>query len=213
MKQNKSAAVMQQRGTRKQSLDSFPTHPWATRAFVEHVLLPLGPLDDLEALEPACGAGHMAEPLLEYFGAVLASDIYPYGYGSRISFLDGEFEPVDWVITNPPFNAAERFIAKGRRIARVGVAVLVRGAFLESLGRFERLYRGNPPDIVAQYVERVPMVEGRLDAAASSATSYCWLVWLTGSGGALTRLVWIPPSRERLTRPGDYDCPISSETL
>ena len=56
---------------------------------------------------------------------------------------------------------------------------------------------------VAQYVERVPMVKGRLDRKASTATSYAWFVWESGHAGP-TELVWIPPSRKRLERDGDY---------
>ena len=38
MSQNTSHAVMAQRTESPDSLDDFPTPPWATRAFVEHVL-------------------------------------------------------------------------------------------------------------------------------------------------------------------------------
>jgi hypothetical protein len=38
MKQNTSHAVMAQRAEAKDSLDNFPTPPWATRALIEHVL-------------------------------------------------------------------------------------------------------------------------------------------------------------------------------
>jgi hypothetical protein len=62
-------------------------------------------------------------------------------------------------------------------VARHGVAVLTRTVFIESVGRFEKLFSQRPPLIVAQYVERVPMVKGRLDQKASTATGYCWLVW------------------------------------
>jgi hypothetical protein len=37
--------------------------------------------------EPACGEGHMAKVLKEYFGRLDASDIYPYGYGEVLDFL------------------------------------------------------------------------------------------------------------------------------
>jgi len=37
-KQNTSHAVMAQRFEAKDSLDDFPTPPWATRALLEHVI-------------------------------------------------------------------------------------------------------------------------------------------------------------------------------
>lgn len=204
--QNTSHAVMAQRIEAEDSLDNFPTPPWATRALLEHVLN----LDEksakfLTCLEPACGAGHMSKVLHEYFGNVTSFDIHDYGYGGVHDFLSLEIEPesFDWVITNPPFKLGEEFIKKGIAASRCGVAVLVRTVFLESVGRYERLFKDNPPSIFAQFVERVPMVKGRLDKKASTATGYAWLVWNKQSAGS-TRVVWIPPCRRRLEREDDY---------
>jgi hypothetical protein len=58
-----------------------------------------------------------------------------------------------------------------------GVPVLVRTVFIESVGRYRNLFENTPPTICAQYTERVPMVKGRLDRKASTATGYAWLVW------------------------------------
>ena len=80
-------------------------------------------------------------------------------------------------ITNPPFRLAEEFVLRSLQVARVGVAVLARTVFLESVGRYQNLFRDNPPTKVAQFTERVPMVKGRLDKKASTATGYSWLVW------------------------------------
>jgi hypothetical protein len=66
--QNTSHAVMAQRVEPKDSADDFPTPPWATRALLEHVLRNPGELATMTCLEPACGAGHMAKVLKEYFG-------------------------------------------------------------------------------------------------------------------------------------------------
>ena len=85
--QNTSHAVMAQRVEAANSLDNFPTPPWATRALIEHVIADAGPFRKLSCLEPACGAGYMARPPKEYFGKVKASDIHPYGYGSVADFL------------------------------------------------------------------------------------------------------------------------------
>ena len=69
--QNTSSAVMAQRVEPPDSLDYFPTPPWATRALIEHVIVPdLCPAGDVytaSVWEPACGEGHMARPLAEYF--------------------------------------------------------------------------------------------------------------------------------------------------
>lgn len=211
MAQNRSHAVMAQRTEAKDSRDDFPTPPWATRALLEHVLSPrVGGLTEQTCLEPACGAGHMDKVLREYFGRTSASDIYDYGYGTVADFLATPYEvnSVDWVITNPPFNAAEQFVEKARQVARQGVAILARTVFIESVGRYERLFKNAPPACFAQFVERVPMVKGRLDRKASTATGYAWFVWLEG-GRSHTEVVWIPPCRKDLERDSDYEIPQS----
>jgi hypothetical protein len=202
--QNTSHAVMAQRHEAKDSLDDFPTPPWATRALAEHVISGQD-LSQQSCWEPACGEGHMAKVLAEYFGTVHASDIHPYGYGSTCDFLDeASVREVDWIITNPPFKQAEEFAAKALSIAERGVAIFARTVFAESVGRYERLFSTMPPTKVAIFAERVPLFKGRLDPKGSTATSYAWFVWdkpLTGR----TEKVWIPPSRKALERDGDYE--------
>ena len=203
--QNKSHAVMAQRVEAKDSLDDFPTPPWATRALIEHVIEQAGEAKHLTCLEPACGRGHMARPLAEYFARVHASDVHPYGFGDVADFTTGMHvaDAFDWIITNPPFRLAEEFFRMAMPIARRGVAMLTRTVFLESVGRHDRMFAPHPPSKVAQFSERVPMVKGRLDRKASTATGYAWLVWEKARPGS-TELVWIPPCRKRLERDGDY---------
>ena len=51
------------------------------------------------------------------------------------------------------------------------------------------------------------MVKGRLDAKATTATGYAWLVWEKDSNET-KRLMWVPPCRKALERQGDYAAPI-----
>lgn len=203
--QNTSHAVMAQRVEPKDSPDDFPTPPWATRGLIEHILAKED-LRDFTCLEPACGAGHMAKVLKEYFGSVTSEDAYDYGYGDVQDFLfsDHPSGSFDWVITNPPFRLAEEFVIRSLEIARHGVAILARSVFLESVGRYQGIFRNAPPSAFAQFVERVPMVRGRLDSKATTATGYAWLVWHKAQAGMAPRLMWVPPCRKKLERPADY---------
>jgi hypothetical protein len=203
--QNTSHAVMAQRVEPADSADDFPTPPWATRALLEHIISEDEDVASQSCLEPACGAGHMARVLEEYFREVRAADAFSYGYAPIRDFLTFPYETnaVDWVITNPPFRLAEEFIIRGLSVARRGVAMLTRTVFLESVGRYERLFSNRPPTVFAQFVERVPMVKGRLDAKASTATGYAWLVWEKLENDH-SRIMWVPPCRRALEREGDY---------
>ncbi len=218
--QNRSSAVMAQRVEAADSLDDFPTPPWATRALMEHVLIPhVEPIQEAvtetrfsetSVWEPAANRGHMAAPLMAYFADVAASDVHDYGVGFGVhDFLAAppKVESVDWVITNPPFRLAERFLLYAQDAARFGVALLVRTAWAESVGRYERVFKKDPPSIIAIFSERVPMLRGRLDPKGSTATSYAWFVWtplMKEYHLKWTRTIWIPPCRKRLEKPGDY---------
>lgn len=225
MAQNTSNAVMAGRVEPADSLDYFPTPPWATRALCEHVLAGelAEPLGNLSAWEPACGEGHMARPLSEYFGTVIASDVHDYGVEGQEIFdftlpLSWPMPPAlatlapDWIVTNPPFNAAATFADRALGRAGRGVALLVRTQWLHGAGRWREIFALWPPALVCPFVERVPMVKGRLDATVSSATDYCWFVWLIGAAGR-PEIFWIPPSRKRLERPADYPAAAPAEEI
>lgn len=205
-----SRAVMASRSEPPSSLDFFPTPPWATRALFEHVLAGI-PVSALSCWEPAAGRGHMADVLAEYFGQVHATDVFDYGRGYDVGSFIGSgvdvatcpFRP-QFIITNPPFNAAEEFVHRALGEALIGVAMLVRTAWLESRGRYEALFAKTPPAEVALFVERVPMVKGRWDPDASTATSYAWVIWFTPKTATSTKLTWIPPGcRDALTKHDD----------
>jgi hypothetical protein len=219
MAQNTSHAVMQQAKDRKDTVGDFPTPPWATRAMVEHVLKPrYTGLSEMSVWEPSCNRGFMSRPLQECFLSVHSSDISDYGWDGQTMVFDflrdlrfgGSPSPeVDWIISNPPFGLAREFIVKARQRARVGCAMLVRSAFLESSGRYNSLFKDTPPSIIAQYVERVPMVRGRYDPKASTATAYLWLIW-ERRGRRDPHFVWIPPCRAQFERESDFPAQVSA---
>ena len=220
---NRSTAVMQRRVEPHDSLDYFPTPPWATRALCEFLKTEWN-LKDQNVWEPACGEGHMARPLAEYFREVLATDVHDYSASfpeqhEVADFLidwglvDAELS-IDWVITNPPFRLADEFIRMALSHARIGCAMLVRTSFLEG---HDRLFSDIPPAAILQFAERVGMFKGIIrqagskyvcphtgqDKVASTATSYCWIIWLN-SPVDFTRFSWIAPCRQRLETDTDY---------
>lgn len=215
---NKSAAVRQQKAAKIQEADTpvqalhralnyFPTPLWGTRAGAEI----LKQIDPVAAViwEPACGEGHMAEALKEYFYQVHASDIHDHGYGDVRDFLLREEQPadVDWVVSNPPFEHANAFIEKGLRVARRGVAMLLRVAFMEGAERYPLLWEGNNPlSHVAVFSERLPMVLGCYDPDASSAVCMAWFFFPKRHAHRLpaATVTAIPPgTKARLHRTAD----------
>lgn len=186
------------------SLEFFPTPPWASRAGAA-LIKRIDPAAN-SAWEPACGKGHMAEPLREYFAEVRASDCHAYGYGEVKDFLF-EFGPpcVDWIITNPPFELAVQFALHGFTRARRGVALLLRTAWLESVERYSLFYESSwPLTVLAPYAERVNMQLGYWSPNGSTATAYAWFIFQPSSVRESPRIVPIPPGqRERLAKGDD----------
>ena len=205
--QNVSTAVMQRRVEPHNSLDDFPTPPWATRAACEFLSAKGLDLSTMTIREPCANRGYMVRPLREYCAEVIASDVHDYGCGFAVEdYLFGHdalFSETDITFMNPPFRLAAQFIERALRLSRIGVAAIVRTAFLEGIERYETLYSIRPPWCVAIHSERVPMVKGRVDPEVSSATSYSWLFWRTDTDDRLPT-DWIAPCRKRLEREGDY---------
>jgi hypothetical protein len=225
IKANNSQAVRQQRKSPKESLDDFPTPPWATRALIEHILPELKTYKGI-ILEPACNRGHMVKPLSEHKAAVYGTDVLDYGthyQNKTLNFIapetnwtdffvhvkgeDDDYMVLtpDWMITNPPFNIAEQFIQKCIDLKMPNVALFVRSSFAEGKRRYRRLFSVKPPKIEAVFCERVSLVPKKLDRKASLATSYCWMIWDLNEHKSKTQKVWIPPCRKELERDSDYD--------
>lgn len=78
-------------------------------------------------------------------------------------------------------------------MASTGVAILALTVCLEGVGRYRGIFQERPPAIFAQFSERVPIVKGRLDRRASTATGYAWFVWLPAASDE-PRLAWTPLS-------------------
>ncbi|MCY4429214.1 MAG: SAM-dependent DNA methyltransferase [Rhodospirillales bacterium] len=201
------AAMAQRKNTG--TTDYFPTPPWATEALLKHLDREGETLGDQICLEPAAGGGHMVDVLATKFGSVEACDISDpenRGWGGTdyltsgtlVAYGPGRDHPArnyDWIITNPPFKLAEQFILKAIQEADRGVAMLCRTVFLESRGRYERLFSKRPPHTVLVFSERVTMVEGRIaEKGVASATSYSWFIWYTcDDAPAASGIRWVPP--------------------
>ncbi len=191
----------------KDPREFFPTPPWATRALIEHVFPHLGRPNAAKyasVWEPACGEGHMAETLKEYFKDVIASDKYAYDYPATLcDFLtEGKDVGADWIITNPPFRPSTDFVLKALALAHHGVAMFVRLTWLESAGRYENIFAPYPPTLLAIFSERVPLHKGRWEHDGATMTAYLWVVWIKGAEPRPP--FWIPPiCRKTLTKADD----------
>lgn len=183
-------------------LDYYPTPPWAARAGGE-IINRIDPGPGWTCWEPACGEGHMAEPLREYFRLLVATDVYSYSASTIIyDFLgsDPDIWDCDWIVSNPPFEKGGQFVELALQRAKRGVAMLCRLAFIEGMQRYRLMKQLT---LLAPFSERVPMQLGSWNPQLSSASAYAWFIWDKHDLGA-RRVELIPPgTKARLWRDTD----------
>ena len=167
--------------------DFFPTPRWATFALVENETF-AG-----EIWDPACGDGAMARVLATTGNTVLASDLYDRGFGERgRDFLTATREAAN-IVTNPPYNCAEAFIAHGLKLASRKFALLLRLAFLEGARRADTIFGVTPPARVWVFSERITFYPKDAKRAGGGTTAYAWFVWDKTAEPAPTELRWLKP--------------------
>ena len=140
--------------------------------------------------EPACGNGAMSKILEERFGAirVRSSDIYNHGYGLiGVDFL-AEMEPVDNIVTNPPFTLATEFVEKALSLARHKVAMLIKINFAWGIDRYGRIFVVNPPNLVLVLPRRMR----NMHTGGHYSFDHAWFVWDQKEIGP-TEMRWVDP--------------------
>src|SRR5260370_29670878 len=114
--------------------DFCPTPRWATFALIENERF------DGEIWESACGDGTMSRVLEETGQPVRSSDLYERGFGEAgIDFLTPR-STADNIVTNPPYNCAEGFVAIGIKFAKRKFSLLLRLAFLDCANRANTIF-------------------------------------------------------------------------
>jgi hypothetical protein len=165
--------------------DFYPTPQWATHALIDNE-----PFKG-DIWECACGDGAMSEVLSER-GNVVSSDLYDRGYGEiGHDFITTKRRHQN-IITNPPFNSAEGFVATALHRAESKFAFLLRLAFLEGANRANTIFKKCPPSRVWVFSERITFYPKGAKIAGSGTTAYAWFVWDKDHSGS-TELAWFKP--------------------
>ena len=184
-------------------LDYYSTPPEE----VENILDTLGyDFSHKTILEPCCGGGHMIQGINNYVNKhsmtpiCMATDFKNRGYTDDhwniiydIDFLadDYIYNKVDIIIMNPPYATLEPFLIRALEIAQDKLIVLCRTQALEGQGRYENVYKDNPPSAIYQYVDRIQCNRNGIPSPGSSAQAYCWLVWDKKKEKGKTEFNWI----------------------
>ena len=165
--------------------DFFPTPAWATYALIDNEKF------SGDIWESACGDGAMSRVLEKTGRRIISSDLHNRGFGDAgIDFLSAQ-RRADNIVTNPPYNSAEGFVAAGVQKAKQKFALLLRLAFLEGANRANTIFARNPPSRVWVFSERITFYPSGAIQKGTGTTAYAWFVWDKGATG--TELKWFKP--------------------
>lgn len=166
--------------------DFFPTPAWATRALIDNERF------DGDIWECACGNGAMSTVLEDASPQVRSSDLFDRGFGEPgVDFLTTTHRAAN-IVTNPPYNAAEGFVANGLKLANRKFALLLRLAFLEGINRQRTIFSVTPPARVWIFSERITFYPANAERKGSGTTAYAWFVWDKDAPGS-TEMKWFKP--------------------
>ena len=167
--------------------DFFPTPAWATFALVDNERF------DGDIWECACGDGSMSRVLEQASTSVYSSDLYARGYGEAGHDFLRSRRSADNIVTNPPYNCAEGFVASGIKHAQRKLALLLRLAFLEGAKRANTIFHATPPSRVWVFSERITFYPAGAEIKGSGTTAYAWFVWDKDAPQNGTELKWLRP--------------------
>jgi hypothetical protein len=143
----------------------------------------------------------MSEVLAMPGNQVVSSDLYRRGFGEAgIDFLTADRRAAN-IVTNPPYNSAEGFVAAGMKKAQRKFALLLRLAFLEGANRANTIFARSPPNRVWVFSERITFYPANAEIKGSGTTAYAWFVWDKDARGS-TELKWFKPGyKARYSQP------------
>jgi hypothetical protein len=166
--------------------DFYPTPKWATFALMDNESF------KGDVWECACGDGAMSEVIADTGHRMESSDLYDRGYGEiGHDFLATRRRATN-IITNPPYNAAEGFVATALKQAQSKFALLLRLAFLEGANRARTIFTAHAPTRVWVFSERITFYPKGAVQVGSGTTAYAWFVWDKEHAGQ-TELNWFKP--------------------
>lgn len=151
--------------------------------------------------EPSVGGGAFVRALRAWSvgSTIHGVDVDPAAPGLALcdshtvrDFCDAWPLDQDWVVGNPPYKQAEEHVHHALKVARVGVAMLLRLCFLAGQGRYFRLWHaGSVPLHSVHILAARPSFTG----SGTDATDYALFVWVreTPYTPRLPVVRWIAP--------------------
>lgn len=157
--------------------DFYPT-PWeATEALCR---AERSMIQGKNVLEPACGNGAISKHLEQNYGCtVISTDLKDRGYGqggidfitAKETFILPQNFARECLITNPPFNIAEKFLRRAHGLNFAYMAFLLKSTYFHAKTRLPLFNEMTP--------SRIYPLGWRVDFTGKNQNHFetCWFVW------------------------------------
>ena len=192
----------------REALDYYATPPEEIKNFLTKFYNKTEELEHKTILEPSCGGGHMVLGLSEFYknSNIIATDIknrdkidkefndnVKFFSGADYDFLSTNYpiKEADIVMMNPPFKIGEAFVLHALEITKEYLFVFEKTKFVESINRYNNLFKNFPPSYIYQYIDRVTCGKNGIFSKESGVEAYAWFVWDLKNYDKKTYFDWI----------------------
>lgn len=163
--------------------DFYPTPPDVTITLMNYLCLPIS----TTIWEPACGEMDMSNAMKNMGYKVIATDIL-----TGTDFLNSPLQNCDWIITNPPFSLADKFIRKCNEHNKP-FALLLKSQYWNAKKRY-KLFQEAKPAYVCPLTWR-PNFFFKRERSSGSLLDMMWCIWTKDNTSANT--IYQPLVRHR----------------
>lgn len=168
--------------------DFYSTDPIAIQLLHKHDLLD----SNVPYWETACGNGNLSEELKRLGYNVVSSDLFDRGYGDTgVDFFKCNKVFEGNTITNPPYTYINDWIQHSLKITSNKVYIFCRIQTIETITRYNKIYKNNPPSYICPFVKRVQCFRNNDIALHNSAVCYSWFIWDNKDSSKETKVKWL----------------------
>ena len=171
--------------------DFYSTDPEAVKELLKYETF------NHNILEPMVGTGAIADVLKNEGYTVKCMDLVDYGYPDTTVTDFFEYDEIfdGDIITNPPYRDGHKYVLHALNHCNGRIAMLLKIQFLETINRYEEVFKEHPPEAIYVFVKRVACYKGgdyEKYKDKGSAICFCWMIWNTKKQVKDTVFRWIP---------------------
>lgn len=126
------------------------------------------------------------------YNVVKETDLFDRGYGDvGIDFFECHDIFEGNTITNPPYTNINEWIAHSLNITSNKVYIFCRIQTIETISRYNKIYKDNPPVLICPFVKRINCYRNNSTKAKGSAVCYSWFIWDNNDNTNETKVRWL----------------------